>query len=170
MSILNSLAKELLVIRTEIQSSKPTPRTKALEKLSYIFDNRCEEIVRLLSLAYIEAETSWTQLFETLNDALQQQTINLEASKGTAGFKTIDNKSNEHINVFQKCINLANRERQNISYRDILDSAFECFKERQMSKYFDLCYLQVVKKNVLQYSKGNLAEIKIKDWCRKFLI
>lgn len=161
---LRSLLEELHKISAEIESTKSTVRTKALIKLNDIFDNRDDELIVLLSNTDSESNITWSGLFNLLHGAFVRQTDNLNAGGTSSQLTTLQNKNNDHINVFQKCIAIANREKQNISCTAIVEVAVHCFDERSMVQHFGLCYLQILKRNVLQYIHGNLAVIIEDNW------
>lgn len=169
---LRNLLEELHKASVEIESTKSTIRTKALVKLNDIFDNRDEELIELLSNTDSESKVTWFSLFNALHVGIVRQTENLSAGVTSSQLTTLQNKNNDHINVFQKCIGIANREKQNISCTLIVEVTVHCFDERLMVQYFGLCYLQILKRNVLQYVHGNLAVIKEDNWyceCKNFL-
>lgn len=163
---LRTLLEELHSISMDIENAKPTIRTKALLKLNDIFDNRDEELRILFTNSDTESNITWPSLFNSLHTAIGNQTECLKTASNSQSSQstTLQNKNNDHINVFQKCINIANRDEQIISCTAIIEAATHCFTERLMVQHFGLCYLQIVKKNVLQYVHGNLAVIKEDSW------
>lgn len=164
---LESLSRELNVFVADIQDEKVTVRTKALEKIQYVIDSRPEEITKLLSLTYFNNQPSWSDLYIALTRAIQSQATRLDKSRNAANLSSQENKNRDYINAIQKLVQLANSSAIQIQFSVIIESAIQCFKEKYIRKYFDLCFLQIVKKHVL-CSKGNLADIKPVEWNSKY--
>lgn len=164
---LETLSRELNQTIADIQNEKVSVRSKALEKLEYIIDNRSEELVKLLlSHEHLETLPNWEKLYHTIRDAIEAQVLRLESSRSASTFASQQNKNREYVNALQKLIDLANRNKVVIPYKTILNSAFKCFEDRSARKHFDLCFFQIVKKHVL-CSKGNLGDILPGEWTSK---
>lgn len=155
------LYSELIHIRSEVKNEKPAPRGKVIDRLNDLFDNREQDVAAVLSRE--DSSANWNDLFSALHEAIQLQATNLNASTAQA----VLNKTNTHINAVQKCVNIANRNEQNITYKSILKAALEIFAENRLAKHFALCYLQVVTRNILQCRKGNLATVMAEEWKSK---
>lgn len=164
MSALEKLSCDIKQILNDVRIDKVTVRTKSLESLQRIFDERSDELIKLLSY---ENEISWTDLYHALHEALKEQAIKLDTCKSANSLVTAQNKNGGYISAIQKCINLANSHHLNVSYRMIFQTVFDCFSNKTICKYFDVCYLQIVRKHILD-SRCNLAEVKINEWSREY--
>lgn len=159
------LSETLLNIQHELRGTRYTVRSKAIERLQSIIDNRNNEIVKLLGDN--SSATSWSKLFDAAHDACIQHISNIEAKLGLTGLHLILNKTRDHAVVIQKIIANANRDFNRIPYSDILEKCFQCFDNRLMIEHFGMCYLQIVQLHLLA-CKGNLEDVKINEWSRKF--
>lgn len=155
--LLHDIEKSLL----DIQSDKVTVRTKALESLQHIFDNRSQEVIKVLAS---KQDVSWRGVYMNLHDAVNAQAARLDDSRCTTATK---NRSSDYSNTLMKCINLANSQTQNIAYDVILETAIQSFADVSMRNHFDLCYVQIIRKHILN-SRHNLATVKIHQWSRKY--
>lgn len=160
------MAQEIILrdierILGEIQSDKVTVRTKALDLLQQIFDNRSSEVSRVLTGG--AHDVSWKGVYMSLHDAVKAQATRLDDARCTAATK---NRSGDYSTAIMKCINLANSKTQNIIYDVILESAFQAFADVSMRKHYGLCYVQIIRKHVLD-SRRNLAVVKIHQWSRE---
>lgn len=159
------MALEILVHDIEkhladIQSDKVTVRSKALDSLQLIFDNRSKEVIKALAG---NQDVSWRGIFMHLHDATKAQAIRLDDSRCTAATK---NRTGDYSTILMKCINLANSQMQNIAYDVIFETAFQAFGDASSRKHFDLCYVQIIHKHIL-HSRRNLATVEIHQWSRK---
>lgn len=162
---LQALSTNLLQIQTDIRSTKVQIRHKALDKLDNIFNNREDELETVLSGSTFDAPTTWLQIFDGAHEAIVQQCSKL-ASDGKES-ATMESRNRIHINVIQKTMNLANKNIPKIEANEVLEKCFHCFGTPAISKYFGVCYLQILRKHILS-SKSQLGEIKINEWSRKF--
>lgn len=163
---LTNLHKDLVNIRSNLESTKPTIRAKALSNLDYIFDNREDELLKLLD--NIDIDIQWTDMFDALHDAVIIHATFLASSTG----KTLEGaqkKNNDYVSALQKCINIANREEQHIPIDSIIRAVIHCFDERSVSQHFALYYLQIAKRNILEYYHGNLALVDVQQWLGAFI-
>lgn len=160
------MALEILLLDIEkllgdIHSDKVTVRTKAFESLQQKFEDRSKEVIRVLATPQ---DVSWKKVYMSLHEAVKAQAARLDDSRCTTATK---NRSNDYTNTLMKCINLANSQRPNITYDVILGSAFDAFGDVSTQKHFDLCYVQIIRKHILN-SRHNLATVKINEWSRKY--
>lgn len=158
----NVLFENLVSIQQDLRSTKYTVRSKAIEKLQSIIDNRNSEVVNLFAGNNLASE-----LFDAAHDACKQHIKNIEAKLGLTGLHLIINKTRDHVVIIQKIIANANRDFNRILYSEILEKCFQCFDDRLMVEYFGMCYLQIVQQHLLS-CKYNLEEVKINEWSRKF--
>lgn len=157
---LDILLRDIERILGEIQSDKVTVRTKALDLLQQTFDNRSSEVSRVLTGGQ---DVSWKGVYMSLHEALKAQAARLDDARCTAATR---NRSGDYSTAIMKCINLANSKTQNIVYDVILETAFQAFADVSMRKHYGLCYVQIIRKHVLD-SRRNLAAVKIHQWSRK---
>lgn len=157
---LEILLHDLETILGNIQSDKVTIRTKALESLQQLFDDRSDEVNRVLAS---KQDVSWKTVYVSLHEAVKAQAIRLDDSRCTT---TTKNRSGDYSNALLKCVNLANAKVQNIGHDVILESAFQAFADVSLQKHYALCYVQIVRKQVLN-PRHNLAKVKVNQWSRK---
>lgn len=164
----NVLFEALVDIQHGMRSNKYTVRSKAIDKLQSIIDNRKIEIVKLFGSNNHSksSSSSWSQLFDAAHDACIQHVTDIEAKLGLTGLHLIVNKTRDHAVVIQKIIANANSEFNQIPYADILEKCFQCFDNRLMVEHFGMCYLQIVQMHLLA-CKDNLEDVKINEWSRK---
>lgn len=155
------LERDIEKLLGDIRSDKVTVRTKALESLQQIFDNRSRELIKLLGT---KRDVTWIGLHRNLHDALKAQADRLEDPRCTTATK---NRSGDYSTALMKCVDIANAQTQNITYEALLETAFEAFAYNAMRKHFDLCYVQIIRKHVLK-SRRKLATVKISQWSRKY--
>ncbi|XP_031619505.1 serine/threonine-protein kinase ATM [Contarinia nasturtii] len=159
----------------DIKNDKITVRSKSLDELHNIFDNRAHElrgIFRLNSNNHHhsdEDETdtfNWSELFDGLHDAVKDQCMRIEAGKRAESQKnSLLAKNDSYKSLLRKCVSLANEYMPNISYAKICHAAFECFETPTICCHFDGLYLQIVKKDILN-AKHSLSELKLAEWSR----
>lgn len=159
------MALEILVHDIEkhlgvIQSEKVTVRTKALDSLHQIFDNRSTEVIKAVAG---NQDVSWKGIFMHLHHATKAQAGRLDDNRCTAATK---NRTGDYATILIKCINLANSQTQNIGHDVIFETALQAFGDDSTRKHFDSCYVQIIRKHILQ-SRRNLATVEIHQWSRK---
>lgn len=168
MSSWSTLSRSLVQLETEVRSSKPALRCKALERLKSLLDTRDEELVQLFQGRLYTPETTWLSLVDSVHEACVQQTSRLEESQDGKGLSAAEGKNRDHIAVLQKLVVLANRDRTNVKHSVLFAKAIHCFGNRWMVRYFGTCYLQVLYENVLQDidggTKEGLEELKLGEW------
>lgn len=157
---LNNLHRDLRTIYADIGNAKVTIRLKALTNLNTIFDNRDEDILKLLSE---NDDILWKDLFEAVHDAVIAQANSLANSTGKALDSALK-KNLDHISVLQKCIGIANRKDQYVPLDCVVGVIIHCFDERPMVEHFAVYYMQILKRNVLEYTYGNLALVGMDKW------
>lgn len=168
MSSWTTLHQNLVQLQNEIQSTQVLIRQKALNKLNDILDNRKDELIKLLRGKILALDTSWLQLVDSAHEACLQQSNKLEDfEKNGKSKKTLENRNGDHIGALQKIVNVANEGRQQISFNVIFEKCYQCFGNRWMVKYFGMCYLQILHRNVLSYKMGNFGDIKMAEWSSK---
>lgn len=158
---LDILEREIDKQLVDIRSDKVTVRTKALESLHQIFDNRSKELIKLLGT---KRGVTWTSLHRNLHEALKAQAERLDDPRCTTATK---NRSGDYSTALMKCVDIANAQTQSITYDVLLETAFEAFADNATRKHCDLCYVQIIRKHVLK-SRRNLATVKISQWSRKY--
>lgn len=154
------LLRHIETLLVDIQSDKVTIRSKALDSLQQMFENRSDEVVNVLAS---NQGVSWNGLFLCLHQSVKAQAARLNEDRCTAATK---NRTGDYSNTLTKCIYLANSHTQNITYDAIFDTAFEVFGDVSLRKHFDLCYLQIIRKQILNSCRC-LATVKIHQWSRK---
>lgn len=170
MSGLQALSGKLIQIETDIRSTKVLIHQKGLEKFDQILNDRSTELTELLSNHdTFQFCTTWTNWLDTLHEAVVQQSYKcVELPSGCKLFSAVENRNPLHSNVLQKFLNLANETNLNIPLDAILEKCFHCFGDRTIAKYFGDCYLYILQRNILGSSTGNIGDIKISDWSRKY--
>lgn len=154
-----ALCDNLSTIVVEMRSHRAPVRNKSLERLQTIFDNRSDDLVRLLATDAIQqssssssqsmvVDTTWSRLFDSAHEACVQQVTLLETKQAAAGIHLIENKNRLHVGVLQKIVEMANNrcdDDDGLSNADILERCFQCFGgSRLMRKYFGMCYMQIL--------------------------
>lgn len=157
---LEILLHDIEKILGDIQSDKVTVRTKALDSLQQIFENRSEEVNKILAG---KQNVSWKGVYQNLHEAVKTQAARLEDSRCTMANR---NRSGDYSNSLMKCINLANSKTQNVAFDVILETVFQAFADAPTRKHFDSCYVQIIRKHLLN-SRRNLATVKLSQWSRK---
>lgn len=155
----------------DLKSDKVNVRTHSLENIHNIFDNRSEQLCAILRLTNNnhsdDDSFSWSELFDGLHEAIKDQCMRIDAGKRSQSQKSLISKNDSYKEALRKCINLANNHIPNVSYTKICHAAFECFEIPAISPYFDVLYLQIVLKHILN-AKHSTSELKVTDWSRKF--
>lgn len=161
------LANEIKQVVIDMKSEKVTTRSKGLDNFHHLIDNRGHEVYRLL-ISDQEDCITWPNLYFDLHDALKQQCVRLDSCRSGSSLTTLKNKNDSFKSALTKCINLANEKSLSIPFRQICDTVFECFGNPVIRKYFDVCYLKIISKHVLN-TKFNLDGLEISDWSSKFM-
>lgn len=157
---LNNLHRELTSIYSEIDSSKPAVRIKAINNFKNVLDNREDEALKLMS----EDETlSWDLFYRAIHASIGMHVDVMLSSTGKV-LETHTKKVVDHAMLLQKCISVANRDDQYIALDLVVSTVLDCFKEPSFVRHYGLCYLQVLKRNVLEYGNGNLALVTANKW------
>lgn len=168
MSTLHALSAKLVQIETDIRSTKILVHQKGLENLNEILNDRSAELCKLLSNRdTFEACTTWTNLLDSVHESVVLQSYKCVDGLVGKALATAENRNPLHSSVLQKFLNLANETDLKISLDAILEKCFHCFGDRTMAKYFGVCYIKILTRNVLGSNTGNLGDIKISDWSRK---
>lgn len=71
----NSFALEISDLCDQVKSIKPVVRTKAIDRIDQILNNRENELLELFTRD--EVEISWTQFFESVSDGMIKVRTNL---------------------------------------------------------------------------------------------
>lgn len=162
---LNSLAKDLFKIESEIRSNKKAARYKSLEKLDYICSQRCNELKELLSLKRIDADSTWLSLFEAAHTAIVHHSMLFDSTTNEKEINTLSNKKRDHVNGITKILDLCDS--NSISHTLILEKVLHCFGNKTMTKHFGMHYLKILLRNILN-SKSNLSDVQNDDWNSKY--
>lgn len=150
----------------ELKSDKVTVRTKSLDSIERILDDRPNDLKTAIANGD-EDTIKWTELYFGLHDSLKDQCDRLDKCT-RANFDTTRNKNGVYNTVITKCINLANENVPHIPLRTVFDTVLECFENATSCKFFASCYLKIAHRYVLN-TKSNLNELKLTDWARKHI-
>lgn len=164
MATTSILINEIKQTFIDLKSDKVTVRTKALDNLNNLIDNRSTEINHVLLSD--GNDTDWSYVYGELHIAITEQVARLDSSRSTASQSSLQNRNDGFKSALTKCINLANEKAVNVSLQKICSTAFECFGNATFRKYFHTCYLKIVNRKVLN-ANSNLDELRISDWSRK---
>lgn len=168
MSTLETLSRQVRQsVLIESKDEKVTVRTKALDYLQSVFDERGQELQRILA-PQKDNDFDWTEFFSQLQDIIKDQCNRLDSCKTENTLATAKNKNGSYESILVKCINLSNERMPNIAHMTICDAAFDCFKTPTMLKYFGACYLKIIDKHILR-SKYNLDDVKVSKWSSKYI-
>lgn len=150
---------------TDISSDKVTIRTKALDNFNNLVDNRSDDVCRVLN-SLVDEDFKWHTVFRELSNAVRDQSYRVDNCRSATSSSQQKNKNDSYKTALAKWVNLANQQAPNISPRIICDVAFECFRTPSIRQSFDLCYLKIVFKHVLD-TRFSLDELEVSDWSRK---
>lgn len=162
---LEILGRDIEKLLGDIRSYKVTVRTKGLDSLQQIFEGRSRELTELLSSELCGAVT-WNSLLRCLHEAVKTQAGRLDDPRCTTATK---NRTGNYSTVLRKYLDLANDQTQNIAYDVIFEIAFDAFAGAATREHFDLCYVKIIRKHVLQ-SCHNLATVKISHWSSEYTL
>lgn len=174
-SVLLMNIKQVLI---DLRSDKTTTRSQGLQNVHNIFDNRSSELSQILRPtnrrgggAHDDDDDSfsWTNLFDGLHHAIREQCQRIDAGKSAQSQKSLISKNDEYKEALRKCINLANEQIPNVSYKIICQSAFDCFETPAIAMYYNSLYMQIVYKHILN-AKHSIGELLVADWSRKYFI
>lgn len=158
------LNQSLMAIDSELRSDKQSVRDKALAKIQHILVNRTDDLTELLSNADAYSDITWSRLFDTAHESIVDASGHLAAVQDPKKLSTLKSKVSDKINVIQRIVAISCQDRViRISFKSIIQKAFQCFRHRSMVQYFGDCYLQIVTKHVL-HAKADLSEIKQEEW------
>lgn len=160
------LSNEINQCVIDIKSDKVTIRQKGLDNIDNLLDNRSDDVARVLESGDEDC-LSWKMFFAELHYALRDQSSRLDSARSVANLNTLKNKNDAYKSALTKCINLANQHTLNVPLRNICETAFECFDNAAVRKYFDGCYLKIVNKHILN-TKFHLDGLEFTHWSRKF--
>lgn len=149
----------------ELKSDKITVRTKSLESIERIFDDRSRDLKITIANGDVDTVT-WTELYFGLHDSLKDQCDRLDKCT-RANLDTTRNKNGAFKTVITKCINLASENVPHIPLRTVLETVLECFQNATSCTHFASCYLKIAHNFVLN-TKSNLNELKLADWSCKY--
>lgn len=151
-----SIISQIETLCLNISSEKVKIRQSAFDGFNSLFVNRSSELKRTIGR---QSDFKWETILCSIHDSIKLHVARLEKNCSSTEL----NRNNDFIRTLRQCVNLANEDRLNLSSEVILKVSFECFNHSFMSKYFDICYLEIVRQNVLN-SNGNLSRITISDW------
>lgn len=175
---MSSIATTIQQVLIDLRSDKANVKAKSLENLHNIFDNRSEELNSIFKSNKNrrrnndgddddDESLSWYRLFNELHNAIKNQCALINASKSHQSQKTLIAKNDTFKELLRKCINLANEQIPNVTYKQICQAAFECFEISSVCLYFDAVYLQIIYKHILN-AKHSISELNQAEWSRKF--
>lgn len=159
----------------DLRSDKSTVRAHGLQNFHNIFDNRSSDlsvILRPTTNSRCDDDDDpfiWSNLFDEVHGAIRDQCQRIHASKSSQGQKGLIAKNNEYKEALRKCINVANEQNPNVSYKKICHATFDCFDTPAIAQYFDALYLQIVYKHILN-AKHSIGELLAADWSRKLFV
>lgn len=172
MSSQSALLVNVKQVLINLRSDKTTTRAQGLQNFHSILDNRSADLRSILvpttnqhSDEYDDDPFTWTHLFDGLHDAIKEQCQRIHASKSTQSQKSLISKNDEYKEALRKCINMANERIAHVAYRKICHSALECFETPNIAMHYDVLYLQIVYKHILN-AKHSIGELSIGDWSR----
>lgn len=176
MSSMTMLLIQIRQVLIDLKNDKVTARTKALDELTNIFDNRAQDLratFRSNNNNHMDDDDrdtfNWSDLFDGLHEAIKDQCMRIGGGRRTQSQKSSNSligKNDSYKEVVRKCISLANEDVPSVSYAKICHAAFECFETPAMRSHFDGLYIQIVLKNILN-AKHSLSELKVAEWSRK---
>lgn len=156
------LSNEIKQAIIDLKSDKASLRSKGLDNIQQLIDNRSNDIDSILRSNH-EDYITWSTLYSELHETIREQCLRLESCRSGSSLTTLKNKNDAYKSIFTKCINLANQHNSNVPLRRICETAFECFSNTIFRTYFDGCYLKIINKHVL-CTKFNLDSLEVSDW------
>lgn len=180
MSSQMALLMNIKQVLIDLKSDRAAVRAHALENVHNVFDNRSTELTSILRSNNSAARSNgndddddddgltWSNLFNGLHDAIKDQCIRVNVCKSSQSQKTLITKNDQYKEALRKCINVANAQVPNVSYKKIYQASYECFSSQSISTYFDALYLQIVYKHILN-AKHNIGELGVTEWNGTFI-